>query len=218
MERENILQREFLTVNGSLQIRQAAEGSEPSRTIVGRAIVFEQPSAVLYDDRDVEVREVIARGAITHELLDKCDIKFLLFHDRDLILARSRNGQGTLRYDVDDDGVTFELDAPHTADGDKALELVARGDVSGCSFAFSTLYSNPAFVEKQREIRGNKAYLTCRVKKVTGVYDMSLVADPAYPATSTELRDIWKEERGGADAPVDMGFVERMRSVASRKM
>ncbi|MBO5246147.1 MAG: hypothetical protein J6B28_02680, partial [Eubacterium sp.] len=41
-----------------------------------------------------------------------------------LILARSKNGKGTLTYSVDDKGVYFEFEAPKTVDGDKALELV----------------------------------------------------------------------------------------------
>ena len=122
-----------------LHVREAAEGEKESRTI---------PSAPLYDYDDEEAREVIAPEAITKELLDGCDIKMTMFHDRQLILARSKNGSGTLTYTVDDKGVAFEFEAPHTADGDKALELVRRGDIAGCSFMFTTHYYDSAYVSR----------------------------------------------------------------------
>ena len=46
-----------------------------------------------------------------------------------LILGRSNKGKGTLSYKVDEVGVLFWADMPRTADGDKALELIARGDI-----------------------------------------------------------------------------------------
>ena len=79
-----------------LQVREAAEGEAASRTITGYAILFNVPSAPLYSYDDEEAREVIAPGAVTKELLDGCDIKMTMFHNRQLILARSKNGAGTL--------------------------------------------------------------------------------------------------------------------------
>lgn len=72
-----------------LRVREAAEGEAPSRTITGYAILFNTPSAPLWSDEDSEAREVIAPEAITKELLDGCDIKFTMYHDRQLILGRS---------------------------------------------------------------------------------------------------------------------------------
>ena len=113
-----------------LRVREAGEGEAPSRTITGYAILFNTQSAPLWSDDEEEAREVIAPEAVTRELLDGCDIKMTMFHDRQLILARSKNGTGTLTYNVDERGVAFSFDAPNTADGDKALELVRRGDIS----------------------------------------------------------------------------------------
>lgn len=184
------VRRELVTLASGLHVRETGEGEAPGRVITGRAIVFDSPSAVLYEDEDCEIREMIAREAITKELLDGSDIKFLLFHDRQLLLARSRNGEGTLKYEIDDEGVSFEFEAPATADGDKALELVRRGDIAGCSFAFSTRYWDGSFVEVSRTREGGKTRIVNRVKVITGIYDMSLVSDPAYPSTSTEAREL----------------------------
>ena len=107
---------------------------------------------------------------------------------------RSNKGGGTLSYTVDDKGVAFEFDAPNTVDGDKALELVRRGDISGCSFAFTTHYYDSDFVERQSEVAPNGVNkITYRVKAVTGIYDFTLAVDPYYPDTSVEAREFAKE-------------------------
>ncbi len=183
------VRRTLLTGAAELQVREVAEGEAPSRTITGYAILFERPSAPLWSDDDSEAREVIAAEAITKEILDGCDIKFTMFHDRQLILARSKSGNGTLSYTVDEKGVKFEFDAPNTADGDKALELVRRGDLSGCSFAFSTRYWDSDFVERTAKVVNGCSQITYRVKAITGIYDFTLAADPAYPDTSVEARE-----------------------------
>lgn len=184
-DKKTLIRRQMFTPT-QLQVREAAEGEAPSRTITGYAVLFDTPSAPLWQDEDGEAREVIAKGAITRDLLDGCDIKMTMFHNRQLLLARSKNGEGTLSYEVDDTGVKFSFDAPNTADGDKALELVKRGDIGGCSFAFTTRYYDTDCVS--REVNGTLT--TYRVKAVTGVYDFTLTDNPAYPDTSVEAREL----------------------------
>lgn len=184
---KTINKREIFTAS-QLRLREI-DGIEESRTITGYAILFDVPSAPLYEDEDEVIREVIAPEAVSLELLDKSDIKMTMFHDRQLLLARSNKGSGTLSYGIDDKGVFFEFEAPDTADGDKAIELVKRGDIAGCSFAFSTRYYDRAFVEES-VVHGDKVEVTYRVKVITGIYDFTLAADPAYPDTSVEAREI----------------------------
>lgn len=202
-----------------LRVREAAEGEAPSRTITGYAILFGVPSEPLWQDEESEAREVIAPGAINKELLDRCDIKFTMFHDRQLILARSNRGKGTLSYGVDEKGVYFEFEAPKTADGDKALEGVRRGDISGCSFAFSTRYWDRDFVERKSEITDNFKYVTYTVKVVTGIYDFTLAADPAYPETSVEAQRDLRDSKDFKDLK-DTGRdqVREMRRAADCKI
>lgn len=172
-----------------VHVREAVEGEKSSRTITGYAILFGVPSNPLWSDEDSEAREVIAKEAITKELLDGQDIKFTMFHDRQLILARSRQGIGTLKYSVDDKGVSFSFDAPNTADGDKALELVRRGDITGCSFMFSTRYYDDACVVRTANVVNGVTIIVYTVKAITSVHDFTLAADPAYPDTSVEARE-----------------------------
>jgi HK97 family phage prohead protease len=194
-KKEQIVKRMLLTVGADIHVREAAEGAAESRTIAGYAILFNTPSAPLWADDESEAREVIAPEAITKELLDGCDIKFTMYHNRQIILARSNKGTGTLTYSVDEKGVAFEFEAPKTAHGDEALELVRRGDLTGCSFMFSTRYYDDACVERTAKVVNGVTMITYTVKGVTGIYDFTLAADPAYPETSVEARELVTELR-----------------------
>lgn len=204
-----------------LRVREAGEGEAPSRVITGYAILFGVPSAPLYADAEEEWREVIASEAVTQGLLDGSDIKMTMFHDRQLILARSKNGEGTLKYSIDNKGVYFEFEAPNTVDGDKALELVRRGDIAGCSFAFTTYYYDKAFVERSVAKVDGRSIVTNTVKTITGIYDFTLAADPAYPDThcEAEARELVSSLKEKPEEPKTDNAreqVREMRSAASR--
>lgn len=129
-----------------------------------------------------------------------------------------------MTYDVDEKGVRFEFSAPRNADGDKAVELVKRGDVSGCSFAFTTRYYDRDYVERTSKVINGVNHILYRVKAVTGIYDFTLAADPAYPATSVEARQLREmivsaeEPMGREDTSLNervMKQINEMREVAS---
>lgn len=228
METKDKVIRRCVCTPSELHIRETAEGETPSRTITGYAILFNVPSAPLWSDEDSEAREVIAPEAVTKEFLDGQDIKMTMFHDSHSLLARSNKGGGTLSYTVDDKGVMFEFTAPNTVDGDKALELVRRGDISGCSFAFTTHYFDSDFVERQRKIAANGVNnITYRVKAVTGIYDFTLAANPYYPDTSVEVRELTaelkREQQSATEPTVEekervMRQLREMRHAAKLKM
>ena len=125
-------------------LREAAEGGGESRIIEGYAIVFGVESRILSDYWD-NYREIIEPGAITEERLKEMDIKMTMYHNREKILARSNQGEGTLKLTVDEVGVKYSFEAPNTVDGDTALELVKRGDLSGSSFMFWADESNVSY-------------------------------------------------------------------------
>lgn len=220
---ETVIMRAAQAPN-TLHIREASGGE--SRVIAGYAILFDTPSDPLWADDDGEAREVISPEAITRELLDSQDIKMTMFHNGQLILARSNKGAGTLSYKVDGTGVAFEFEAPRTVDGDKALELVKRGDISGCSFAFATRYYDKDFVERTSKFVNGKKLVTYRVKAVTGVYDFTLAANPAYSGTSVEAREFADALRRYEESPArerrDMDKIRRqldeMRQAAGLKL
>ncbi|MCM1029740.1 MAG: HK97 family phage prohead protease [Pseudoflavonifractor sp.] len=178
-----------LSFGGNMQLRAVGEGEAASRRIEGRAILFDTESLPLEDSETRLVVETIAPGAVTRDLLDSSDIKMNLDHDNRRLLARSVGGEGTLEYDVDDQGVSFAFDAPRTADGDIVLELVRRGDLRGCSFCFATDYSDPARVSVTRR-RGEDGRETVAIRHLamTAIYDFAITADPAYPDTEVAAR------------------------------
>ena len=228
METKDKVIRRCVCTPSEIHIRETAEGETPSRTITGYAILFNVPSAPLWSDEDSEAREVIAPEAVTKEFLDGQDIKMTMFHDSHSLLARSNKGGGTLSYTVDDKGVMFEFTAPNTVDGDKALELVRRGDISGCSFAFTTHYFDSDFVERQSKVAANGVNnITYRVKAVTGIYDFTLAANPYYPDTSVEVRELTaelkREQQSATEPTVEekervMRQLREMRHAAKLKM
>lgn len=184
-----------------LYVREVGEGEKPSRTIAGYAILFNTPSTPMWEDEECIAREIIAPEAVTKELLDQSDIKFTMFHNRERILARSNKGAGSLTYTVDERGVSFEFEAPETADGDMALEAVRRGDIAGCSFMFSTYYYDPAFVSVERQQVEGRTEVTYVVRTIVGIYDFTLAADPAYPDTEVSARELIDMQRQAE--PVD---------------
>lgn len=173
-------------IGGQFQpkLREAAEGQPQSRTIEGYAIVFGVESRLIVDYWDV-YREIIEPGAVTAEDLKGFDIKMTMYHNREKILARSNKGEGTLNLHVDEVGVKYSFEAPNTPDGDTALELVKRGDLSGSSFMYWTDEASNVSYEKTAD-----GVLLRHVNKISQIYDMTIAADPAYMETNVTAREI----------------------------
>lgn len=185
MEKNNqLLTRERVTKG--LHLRANSDGT-PSRTIEGYAIVFNEESLPMWEDADETAVEVIAPEAVTRELLDMCDIRMTMYHSNKRLLARSNKGTGTLSYDVDATGVRFTFEAPKTPTGDEAVDLVSRGDIAGCSFAFRCSYGEPDVTYKYSETDG-KRKCTFTVHRIKEIQDFTLTDDPAYPSTEVEVR------------------------------
>ena len=165
--------------------REATEGENNSRTIEGYAIVFGVESRILTDYWE-NYREIIEPGAITEERLKEMDIKMTMYHNREKILARSNQGEGTLKLTVDEVGVKYSFEAPNTVDGDTALELVKRGDLSGSSFMFWTDEKSGVSYEKRSD-----GIMLRRVKTIGMIYDMTIAADPAYEQTTVAAREAY---------------------------
>ena len=182
---------------GNVRVRETG-GEESSRIIEGVAIVFNSQSEPLYEDDELEIREVIAPEAVTRELLDASTILMTLYHDNRRLLARSLRGSGSLTYEIRDDGVHFSFEAPDTEDGRVALEAIRRGDITGCSFAFTVNYGDRSEVERQSETRDGKEYVVYTVKQMRSVHDFTLTPLPAYPQTEAQTtRAIEEEFRAG---------------------
>jgi HK97 family phage prohead protease len=156
---------------------------DEKHTIEGYAIVFNQRSLLLPDfEKWKMVNEVILPEAVSRELINQCDITANFNHNDNKILARSVNGEGSLSLNIDDIGVAFSFDCPQSASD--VYEGIKRGDLRGCSFAYST----------DEDVTGNITYdsedeqLIRNVHHIDRLYDVSIVVHPAYPQTSVEAR------------------------------
>ena len=173
-----------------LKIQRSNDGgisADESRHIEGYAIVFDRPSCVMYDwEKDWDYKEYIDRSAVTQELIDKSDIICRLDHNPDKMLARSKNGKGTLQLAIDDHGLKYAFDAPNTSAGDEALELIRRGDITGSSFI--------AFAKRDTMKWSKEGKIAkCVITQFTSFFDVSPVQRPAYEATDVTVRSMAEE-------------------------
>lgn len=188
---------------------RASEDAD-SRRIEGYAIVFNTPSAQMGVESCKPVYEMIAPEAVTKEMLDGCDIRMNLYHDRHRLLARSKKGVGTLEYGVDEKGVHFGFEAPKTPDGDTALELVRSGALDGCSFAFYMDYCDDAAVSREDE--GDRVIYI--IRKILDIDDFTLTDRPAYPDTECAAR----EAAECAASAVSAECVSELHRLAERRV
>ena len=180
---------EIRTLDCKLSVREAAPDAQgESRTITGTAIVFDAESEVL-DDWGYRFREVIKPEACTMEFLNSQDIKMNMLHDRDLTLARCNKGTGSLRLSVDEKGVNFEFEAPKCDIGDRCLEMVRRGDYSGCSFEFW-----PEDYDVEEREGGKDVKITH--KKFRALTALTIGMDPAYKQTTVNARELYEGTPG----------------------
>ena len=187
---------EIRTLDCKLSVREAAPDAQgESRTITGTAIVFDVESEVL-DDWGYRFREVIKPEACTMEFLNSQDIKMNMLHDRDLTLARCNKGTGSLRLSVDERGVNFEFEAPKCDIGDRCLEMVRRGDYSGCSFEFW-----PEDYDVEEREGGKDVKITH--KKFRAITALTIGMDPAYKQTSVNARELFDETPAGKKAKAE---------------
>ena len=148
-----------------------------SRHIEGYGSVFNERSLDLGG-----FVEMIAPGAFDG-VIERSDVKCYLDHNPGKgILARSRNGKGSLSLIVDEKGLKYSFDAPKTNLGDEVVEGLKRGDYSQSSFAFTV--DDEVWTKE-----ADGTYLRT-ITKIGGLYDVSIVANPAYEGTSVALRSL----------------------------
>lgn len=121
-------------------------------------------------------REIIAPGAFDSVMND--DVRGLINHDPNLILGRTKSG--TMRISVDATGLRYEIDMPSTSYANDIRESLSRGDITQSSFAFSIDVDDWAVSESGETIR--------TIKKVSKLYDVSVVTYPAYPEAQAGIK------------------------------
>ena len=180
-----------------LQLREPQEGQTESREIEGRPIVFGVRSVNLTPWSSTrKVYEVLEPGCISRELLQKSDVVLNLNHNSDVVnvLGRYRNNpdKDTLSLELRGDGIDCRCDLPKTNNANDTLELIRRGDINGMSFAFEDDWEdseNGVSFEKTNDVEDGKEVWLRHVKRITGLYDVSIVTHPAYDQTTVGTRE-----------------------------
>jgi len=192
-----ILRQRFIPIEDcGLHVREAADGQTESRRVDGRPIVFGVRSRNLTPwSSDRVVYEVLEAGCIAPDLIQRSDIVFNINHSTKVtdILGRRRRGQGTLDLTLRESHVESSCELPMTSCANDTLELIKRGDISGMSFAFSDDWEdteNGVSYERTNELVDGKVVWIRHVKKITELYDVAIVTNPAYEQTSVALREL----------------------------
>ena len=179
-----------------LQLREPQEGQQENRTIEGRPIVFGVRSVNLTPWSSTrKVYEVLEPGCISRELLQKSDVVLNLNHSNMVpdVLGRFRNSdKDTLSLELRGDGIDCRCELPNTSNANDTLELIKRGDINGMSFAFEDDYEdteNGVSYERTNDVEDGKEVWLRHVKKITGLYDVSIVTHPAYEQTTVGMRE-----------------------------
>lgn len=159
------------------------ETDTENRTIRGYGVVFNSDSLPLtvYDSTHGHVRVV---EQITRESMrdaDMSDVMGAYNHNFEKILGRTTSG--TMTIDVDDAGVRYTIRAGKQSYATDLLESLRRGDVVGSSFTFTYDFDEGYEFEDRDD-----GTLVAVPKKITKIYEMGPVTNPAYPETSAENR------------------------------
>lgn len=138
----------------------------------GHAALFGSPSEDLGG-----FTEVIERGAFRKVLNQSPDVRLLINHDPNLVLARTKAGTMQLREDPTGLKVSASL-APTTYAKDLRI-LSQRGDVDQMSFGFQV--ETDEWTESDTGVKRV-------IKSFRDLFDVSVVTFPAYQATSATVR------------------------------
>lgn len=154
----------------AVELRARVEGNR----IVGHAAVFGSHARIRGH------WETLAPSAFDEVLSRDHDVKALFNHDPSKVLGSTRGK--TLRLDVDDVGLAFEADLPDTTYAADLRTLIDREDISSCSFGFDPGEDAWSRAPDGRQLRTHTS--------VAGLFDVSVVAFPAYTGTEVSLRAV----------------------------
>lgn len=195
--------------------RAEGEGGAEVPVIVGYASVFGE-WATIYESKSWRFREVVRPGAFAAAIAEKQDVRSLFNHDPNFVLGRTVSG--TLKLVETDRGLLQETrpDPDSRTIADLVVRPVARGDVSGQSFAF--IVRNGAGVDQTTIEKGDRVVIRRAGERITEYYDgdqlvterellsvdlldVTVATYPAYAGTSAGMRAV--------ATPADFAALER---------
>lgn len=121
--------------------------------------------------------EYISPDAISQETIEKSDVRALINHNPDLVLARST--AGNLSLSVDEKGLRYEFSIPETSYGKDLAINMKNGNINQSSFAFTVGSDEWSTDEDGNDIR--------TITSIEKLYDVSPVTYPAYSQAESDL-------------------------------
>ena len=177
MSKRKFSQNELVTRAYTATFRVSED--EERGVIEGTPIVFNQDTVLR--DWAGQFIERIAPTAL--DKTDMKDVRLFVNHDLSKIaLARSKNGNGTMSFNVGPEGVAFRatLDIDNNTEARALYSAVQRGDVDGMSFGFRIAGEEWENLESDCPIR--------TITDISIIHEVSVVNFPAYPQTSVTAR------------------------------
>ena len=162
-------------IRTTTEIRTEAPAGAEGLYLTGRPIVYETPTVI--NDPAGTFTEIIRRGALDDA--DVSDARLMFNHDLNRVpLARTPK---TMTLTKTPAGLEMSAQLPETDEARAVHTAVARGDLSGMSFAFTV----PPGGDKW-DLRTN----TREIFKIKKILEVSVVPFPAYPQASVEARAV----------------------------
>lgn len=149
------------------------EEVKDKRYIVGYALRFNSESENLGG-----FVETIDSHALDNANL--ADVRALFNHDANMVLGRSK--AGTLKLEVDEFGLRYEINMPDTTFARDLMNSMERGDIDQSSFGFTINHDNDGdewVYDEQRDL------FVRTIRQFKDIFDVSVVTYPAYTATES---------------------------------
>lgn len=148
------------------------KGDGPTRSLEGYAAVFNRFSL------DMGFKERIAPGAFT-AALERSDPRALFNHDVNFVIGRRKAGSLTLT--EDETGLLMEATPPDTQWARDLVTSIARKDIDGMSFSFTT--------KRDQWAKLGEEWVRTLVE-IDELFDVGPVTIPAYPDTTVAARGL----------------------------
>tara|TARA_R100000951_G_scaffold74686_4_gene62958 strand:- start:486 stop:1085 length:600 start_codon:yes stop_codon:yes gene_type:complete len=161
------IEKRYITTD-NVEVRESENGG----------YIIEGTAALVGKDNDMGwYIERIEPGAFDERLND--DVRFLINHDPNLILARTKSGTGELFLD-DNGNLNYRYETPNRSYAKDVADAIRSGDIDQSSYAFT-------IEDEDWQTRGDGKEVRT-IKKYKMLYDVSPVTYPADPDTSVAKR------------------------------
>ena len=175
---------------------------EEETRVRGYATTFDDPY-VLYEDRDLVLREII-----DHDALREADVSDVImqYDHEGRVYARTSNG--TLTIEPDAHGLAVEADLGGTDLGRGLFQEIKGGYTTKMSWAFTVADGGDEW--RSEEAPDGRSLETRTIKRIRKVYDVSAVSLPANDATEISARRL-------SDGVIERVKAERLKAAEIRK-